>query len=345
MIAMPYKVTLEPGGRNYTVEPDSTLLEGALGAELLVPYGCRNGACGACKAQVVAGEVDHDCAPPGTLSAEERARGIVLMCCAQARSDLSIRCREVSSAHDIPVRKLPCRVHSLEKLAPEVMLLRLSLPAGETFQFRPGQYIDFLLADGLRRSFSIANAPRADNTLELHVRLIPGGQFTGHVFSAMKARDILRFEGPLGSFFLRHGPDEAKRPIVFLASGTGFAPIKAIIEDMIVRGIQRPVVLYRGARDPDQLYQQELPEHWRGLEDFRYVRVLSGEPPAGWSGRRGRLPQAVMEDIPDLSGYEVYACGSPDMIESAKKDFSERCGLPLSSFYADAFTFSSVPQS
>lgn len=342
---MPYKVTLEPGGRSYMVEPDATLLDGALDAGLLVPHSCRNGACGACKAQLIDGDVDHDGSPLATLRQEERMAGSVLMCCAQARSNLVIRCREVSSAEDIPVRKLPCRVHSLEKLAPEVMLLRLSLPAGEVFRFRPGQYIDFLLADGRRRSFSIAAASSAENTLEVHVRLIPGGHFTGHVFAAMKARDILRFEGPLGSFFLRHGPEQAHRPIVFLASGTGFAPIRAIIEDMIARGIQRPVALYRGARELAQLYQQDIPSHWRQLRDFRYIRVLSGEVPEAWDGRRGRLPQAVMEDIPDLSGCEVYACGSPEMIESAKKDFSERCGLPLSSFYADAFTFSSAPQS
>ncbi len=345
MIAMPYTVTLEPGGRNYAVDQDTTLLQGALDAEILVPYGCRDGACGACKAKVEAGEVEHDQSPLTTLSLEERAQGMALMCCARARSDLALRCREVRSAHDIPVRKMPCRVQSLEKLAPEVMLLKLRLPAGETFQFLPGQYIDFLLADGQRRSFSIANAPNEENTLELHVRLIPGGHFTSHIFSAMKERDILRFEGPLGSFFLRHGPQEATRPLVFLASGTGFAPIKAILEDMIARGIQRPVALYRGARDLAQLYLRDLPAHWQQLHDFRYVQVLSGLPPEGWSGRRGRLPQAVMEDMPDLSGCDVYACGSPAMIETAKKDFSERCGLPLSSFYADAFTFSSVPQS
>lgn len=342
---MPFTITLEPGGRNYVVDQETSLLDGALEAGLLVPYGCRNGACGACKAQVLTGTVDHDGTPLGTLGNEERAAGVVLMCCAQARGDLILRCREVSSAQDIPVRKLPCRVHSLEKLAPEVMLLRLRLPAGESFQFRPGQYIDFLLADGQRRSFSIANIPNEDNILELHVRLIPGGQFTGHVFSALKERDILRFEGPLGSFFLRHGPEEAMRPIVFLASGTGFAPVRAIIEDMVARGIRRPVALYRGARELHQLYLQDIPPHWKQLTGFRYVQVLSGPAPEGWSGRCGRLPQAVMDDIPDLSGHEVYACGSPKMIESAKKDFSERGGLPLSSFYADAFTFSSVPQS
>lgn len=335
---MSFKVTLQPSGRPFTAQADTTLLQAALDAELLVPYGCRDGACGACKARVLEGQVDHGKTPFTTLPETERAQGMALMCCAHARSDLSIECRDVRSAHDIPVRKLPCRVQNLEKLAPDVMLLRLRLPPNEVFQFLPGQYVDFMLANGQRRSFSIANAGNADNSLELHVRLIPGGQFTSHVFSAMKERDILRIEGPLGSFSLR---EDSTAPIVFLAGGTGFAPIKAIIEDLIAREIERPITLYWGARERSGLYLHDLAEGWaRQRTDFRYVPVISEQPPEGWPGRTGLVHHAAMQDIADMSGHQVYACGAPAMIESAKKDFSERCGLPLSSFYADAFTFS-----
>jgi CDP-4-dehydro-6-deoxyglucose reductase, E3 len=343
---MSFTVTLQPGGRTLAIDPGTTLLQAALDAELLVPYGCRDGACGACKAKVLSGEIDHGKAPQTTLPEAERSVGMTLLCCAHAHSDVTVECREVRSAHDIPVRKMPCRVQSLEKLAPEVMMLKLRLPTGDRFHFLPGQYIDFLLSDGQRRSFSIANTPNQDNTLELHVRLIPGGQFSGHVFSAMKARDILRIEGPLGSFFLRdQGNAEEAKPVIFLAGGTGFGPIKAIIEDMIARNIQRPIALYRGVRDTEDLYLSHLPEHWsRQLDNFSYTNVISGDTPEGWTGRSGMVHQAVMEDIPDLSGHEVYACGSPAMIEAAKKDFSEHGGLPLTSFYADAFIFSAVPQ-
>lgn len=345
-VPMPFKVTLQPGERSFPADAETTLLQAALDAELLVPYGCRAGVCGACKTKVTEGSVDHGDTPPATLTAAEREAGMALLCCAHARSDLTVACREVRSAHDVPVRKLPCRVLSLEKLAPEVMMLKLRLPAGDPFHFLPGQYVDFLLDDGRRRSFSIANAPTDDNTLELHVRLIPGGEFSGHVFSAMKERDFLRIEGPLGSFFLRGSPEEPTgKPIVFIAGGIGFAPIKAIIEGMIARGIRRPVALYRGVRDHDDLYLHELADHWcYHLESFRYVPVISGIPPKGWAGRSGLVHHAVMADLPDLSGHEVYACGSPTLIEAAKKDFSERCHLPLNAFYADVFTFSAVPQ-
>ncbi|GAB2901140.1 CDP-6-deoxy-delta-3,4-glucoseen reductase [Uliginosibacterium flavum] len=338
---MSFKVTLQPSGRAFSADADTTLLQAALDAELLVPYGCRDGACGACKAKVLSGEVDHGRAPLSTLPEPERAAGMTLMCCAHAQSDLAVECRDVRSAHDIPVRKLPCRVQSLEKLAADVMRLNLRLPPNDLFHFLPGQYIDFLLADGQRRSFSIANAPNADNMLELHVRQIPGGKFTTRVFSAMKERDILRIEGPLGSFSLRDKPEDGgDKPIVFLAGGTGFAPIKAIIEDMIAREISRPIALYWGARAPEGLYLHELALRWaHQLADFRYIPVISGEPLEGWSGRSGLVHHAVMADLPDLSGHQVYACGAPEMIEAAKKDFSEACRLPLTGFYADAFTF------
>ncbi|PLK50040.1 CDP-6-deoxy-delta-3,4-glucoseen reductase [Uliginosibacterium sp. TH139] len=342
---MSFKVTLQPSGRSFAADADTSLLQAALDAELMVPYGCRDGACGACKTKVLAGSVDHGRSPLTTLPEAERAQGLSLMCCAHAHSDLVLECRDVRSAHDIPVRKMPCRVQSLEKLASDVIRLTLRLPPSDTFHFLPGQYIDFLLADGQRRSFSVANAQNEDNTLELHVRLITGGQFTGHVFTAMKERDILRIEGPLGSFFLREAPEEGgHKPLVFLAGGTGFAPIKAIVEHMLNHGNGRPATLYWGARDPGGLYLHELAQSWeRQLANFRYVPVIS-DATEGWSGRTGLVHQAVMADLPDLSGHQVYACGAPAMIEAAKKDFSERCALPLTDFYADAFTFAASPQ-
>jgi CDP-4-dehydro-6-deoxyglucose reductase len=340
---MSFTVSLLPGAHTFEASPDESLLQAALAAELLVPYGCRDGACGACKAQLVEGKVDHGHSPERTLPAEDRTKGLVLMCCAQARSELVLQCREVRSAHDIPIRKLPCRVQSLEKVAPDVMVLTVKLPPGEVFQFRAGQYIDFLLADGGRRSFSIANAPIGGDTLELHVREVPGGHFTGRVFSTLKPRDILRLEGPLGSFFLREAAVEGgDKPIILLAGGTGFAPMKAIIEHLLNQPVRRSVALYWGARTREGLYLHALAERWaHELPDFRYVPVLSDQSPAGWSGHKGLVHRAVMTDWPDLSAHQVYACGAPAMIEAARADFTQGCGLPDTAFFADAFTFAS----
>lgn len=334
---MSFKVTLQPTGHQFSAAPDTTILQAALDAELVIPYGCKDGACGSCKARVLIGQVDHGRAPMSTLTETERENGMALMCCAHAMSDVEVECREVRRTTDIPIRKLPCRVQSLAKAASDVMIVSVKLPANDTFRFLAGQYVDFLLPGGKRRSFSIANPPHQAEALELHVRQVEGGFFTGQVFSSMKERDILRIEGPLGGFFLHEGD----KPLIFLAGGTGFAPIKSIIEDMAERGIRRPIHFYWGSRDLAGLYQHELALQWaRELADFRYVPVISDEQPAAWTGRTGFVHQAVMADHPDLSGFEVYACGAPGMIEAARRDFSERCNLHADAFFADAFTFS-----
>lgn len=307
----------------------------------MLPYGCRNGACGSCKGRVVEGTVDHGLSQETALPAADRERGMALFCQARPASDLVIECREIGAVKDIPVKILPCRVQALEKLAPDVMRIRLRLPASERLQFLAGQYIDILLKDGTRRSLSLANPPHDDGLLELHLRNY-GGPFSTHVFTQMKEKDILRFEGPLGSFHLREDSD---KPAVLVAGGTGFAPIKAIIEHAIHHGIKRPLLLYRGARQAADLYLRELPETWQREHGIRYVPVLSESVDGdGWQGRRGLVHEAVMADLPDLSGHEVYACGAPAMIEAAKRDFIARCGLPESAFHADAFTPAVVPR-
>jgi CDP-4-dehydro-6-deoxyglucose reductase len=335
---MPHRITIEPSGHQFDVEPGNTLLRAALEAGIHLPYGCRNGTCGACKGRVVSGQVDRGLYTEGALSETELARGYALFCCARPLSDLVIESREVGAVRDIPVKTLPCRVQKLARLAPDVMLLQLKLPASERLQFLAGQYIDILLKDGRRRSFSIANAPQADDYLELHVRQVPGGHFTSHVFQAMRARDILRLEGPHGDFFLR---EDSAKPVVLLAGGTGFAPIKAIVEHAFHQKSMRPMALYWGARDRAGLYLHELAENWAASHPgFMYVPVLSEPLNAdGWQGRTGLVHQAVMADFPDLSGHQVYACGAPAMIEAARFDLISRCGLKNEDFFADAFTF------
>ncbi|MBR0567763.1 CDP-6-deoxy-delta-3,4-glucoseen reductase [Azoarcus sp. L1K30] len=335
---MPYPISLQPGGQTFTADDDQTILEAALEAGLLLPYSCKDGACGACKGRVVSGEIHIDAYSPGALTEAEREAGYALFCRSRPRSSLVLEARNVSRAGDIPVKKLPCRVQKLVRAADDVIILELKLPASEPFRFNAGQYIDILLGDGQRRSFSIANAPQDNTHLELHVRLIDGGRFTSQVFSTMKERDILRFEGPLGSFWLR---EDSNRPIVMVAGGTGFAPIKGMIEHAINTGMTRPITLYWGARHSDGLYMDDLAQGWtKTLPAFHYVPVISdGLPDDGWRGRRGLVHEAVLADFADLSGHEVYACGAPPMIDAARNSFTRERGLAEDAFFADAFTF------
>jgi CDP-4-dehydro-6-deoxyglucose reductase len=335
---MSYQITVQPSGKQFAAETDETLLDAALRHGLTLPYGCKDGACGACKGKVVDGTVDHGKAQPHALKDDEKAAGLTLYCCATAHSDLVIECKQMTSANDIPVKTLPSRIEKLEKLAPDVIEMHLRLPASERLQFWAGQYIDILLKDGKKRSFSLANAPHDDSVLQLHIRHVPGGLFTDQVFSSMKVRDILRFNGPHGSFYLR---EESKKPMILVAGGTGFAPIKAIVEHAIAEECQRPIFIYWGAKARVDLYQNALPEQWAATHaNITYVPVLS-EPAAGdaWQGRTGFVHQAVLADFPDLSGYQVYACGAPVMIDVAKRDFMTQ-GLPEEEFFADAFSFS-----
>jgi CDP-4-dehydro-6-deoxyglucose reductase len=333
-------VTIKPSDHAFEVEDTETVLEAALRQSLPLPYGCRDGACGSCKGKVIEGTVDYGQYQASALSEADRAAGFALFCQAKPLSDLVIESREISAVRDIPIKKLPCRVQQMERLAPDVMALHLRLPANERLLFLAGQYIEILTKDGKRRAFSMANAPHDDAVLQLHLRHYPGGNFTQYVFTQMKEREILRFEGPFGTFFLR---EESDKPIVFLASGTGFAPIKGMLEHAFHRGIDRPMVLYWGGRTRPDLYLDGLARGWvEAHANFHYVPVLSeARPEDEWTGRTGFVHEAVMRDHPDLSGHQVYACGAPVMVEAAHRDFTSQCALPEDDFFSDAFTTAS----
>lgn len=334
---MTFQVSVNPSGRQFSCEADETILAAAIRASVGLPYGCKNGACGSCKGKLIAGSVELGAHQERALSAADQTTGHTLFCCAVPTSDVVIEAREVLGVGEFPIKKVPVRVAKLERAADDVMIVSLQLPATERMQYKAGQYVEFLLKDNKRRAYSIATPPHSDELLTLHIRHMPGGVFTDHVFGAMKERDILRFEGPLGSFFLR---EDSTKPIVLLASGTGFAPIKAIIEQWVHAKSTRPVTLYWGGRRPKDLYMHALCEEWaKTLPNFRYVPVVSDAlTDDGWSGRSGFVHQAVMQDLPDLSGHQVYACGAPVMVDAAQKDFTTQCRLPANEFYADAFT-------
>ena len=338
---MSFQVSVQPTGHQFPVETGQTVLDGAMAAGIVLPYSCRNGACSTCKGKVLEGEVDAGVYPAQVLSPEELADGFTLFCQARPTTDLVIHATEVRMATDIQIRKLPARVQTLTQLTSDVMVIKLQLPAADPFRYYAGQYIEVILKDGARRSYSMANAPHMGSPLELHLRHMPGGRFTDHVFGAattqMKEREILRLEGPFGSFFLR---EDSEKPIVFIASGTGFAPIQAIVQHMIHTGSTRPAVLYWGGRRPQDLYLMAQAQAWADAPgNFTFVPVISDAlPEDGWNGRTGFVHEAVIADLPDLSGYEVYACGAPVMVEAARQSFVDQCGLDESAFFADAFT-------
>jgi CDP-4-dehydro-6-deoxyglucose reductase, E3 len=337
---MSFQVTLTPADRSFGVDDGETILAAAIRQGIGMPYGCRDGACGSCKSRLLEGSVVHGLHQAKALSAAEEEAGYILTCCARPQADCLVEARQVPGAGEYPVLKMPCRVMQLDRAAPDVLVLKLQLPANQSFRYRAGQYLEFILRDGARRSYSMATAPHLLGTppaVEIHVRHMPGGKFTDTAFTTLKERDILRMEGPFGSFFLR---EDADKPIVLVASGTGFAPIQAIIQHMHGLGVQRPTVLYWGCRRRADLYRddwcREMVAAWPML---RYVPVLSdATPDDAWTGRTGFVHAAVMADLPDLAGYQVYACGAPIMVESAQRDFVSRCGLPAEEFYADSFT-------
>ena len=338
---MRFQIKVEPSGRSFTADGSETLLAAGIRQGIGLPYGCKDGACGSCKCKKISGVVVHGPHQSKALSDEEEARGMILTCCATAHSDVVIESKQVTEEGGLPVRKMPVRVASLEKKSADVMLLQLQLPANDPMQFRAGQYIEILLRDGSRRSYSMANAPhtlqQSPPMVELHIRHMPGGKFTDQVFSTLKEKDILRAEGPYGSFYLREDSD---KPMILLASGTGFAPIKALIEHMQHKGITRPASLYWGGRRPADLYMADWIEaRLRDMPQLKFVPVISNaEPEDGWTGRTGFVHQAVLQDQPDLSGFEVYACGAPIVIESAQRDYVDQAGLPAEAFFADSFT-------
>jgi CDP-4-dehydro-6-deoxyglucose reductase len=336
---MTFQITVQPSGRTFTANPDEAILAAGIRQGIGLPYGCKDGACGSCKCKKLEGSVVHGPHQSKALSADEEAAGYVLTCCATATSDVVLESKQVTEAGAFPIKKMPVRVTSLEKASDDVMIVKLQLPASDTFQYHAGQYVEFLLRDGSRRSYSMATAPhlQAESPgMELHIRHMPGGKFTDHVFGAMKEKEIQRIEGPYGSFYLR---EDSTKPIILLASGTGFAPIKALLQHMRFKNIQRPAVLFWGGRRPADLYQDEwiraLCTH---MPHLRYVPVVSNALPEDhWRGRTGFVHRAVLEDFPNLSGHEVYACGAPIVIESAQRDYMA-AGLPAEAFYADSFT-------
>jgi len=334
---MSFSVNVEPSGHHFIVEEGEAILDAALKHGVTLPYGCRNGACGSCLGVLKSGEIIYPNGEPRALNDEARSAGKVVFCQAHAASDLVIQVREPVQENEILVKTMPSRIAAMERLNHDVMLLKLKIPDAERMQFLAGQYIQILLSDGRERSFSLANAPHEDGFLELHIRHVDGGDFTSEVFDKMKLKDILRIEGPHGQFYLR---EDSTKPIIFMAGGTGFAPIRGIIEHAMAADCQRPMHLYWGARAKEDLYYNQVAQAFADQhENIEYTAVLS-EPKESdnWTGRTGYAHLAIMQDYPDLSGHEIYAAGPPVMVYAGRDHFPEN-KFNLEHYYSDAFEF------
>lgn len=340
---MAFQITLSPDANAFSAKAYDTILDSAVQAGHNIPYGCRNGTCGSCKARIVSGEVDYGEYAGSALTDTEKENGKALLCCALPLSDLTIETRELPTNLPQP-RILPARIERKVLLADDVIALFIKLPSTEKLQFKAGQYIEFLLRDGKRRAFSLANAPHEDNVLELHIRLVKDGHFTEQVFNAMPEKTIMRIEAPLGTFYLR---EDTQKPLLMVAGGTGFAPIKGIIEYMIHENIQREVNLYWGARTLKDLYMADLAKSWASEHpNIKFTPVLSGSLTKDqWTGKTGYVHQAVLDDFANgdfsnqqFSEFQVYCCGAPVMVEAAFKTFTDK-GLSEDAFFADIFSY------
>ena len=333
-----FNVTISPSGKQFAVRAGETILAAALRQGIMLPYSCRNGSCGSCRGQVLAGQVHYPLQPPLALNQQQLDAGEALFCQAVPLSDLSIQALEIDAMRDIPVRMLPARVRSRELLADNVARLRLTLPQGQRLQFLAGQYIDILIPGGQRRAFSLANAPHDETGLELHVRHVEGGDFTEYVFNQMPERAIVRFEGPLGTFFLR---EDSSRPLLMMAGGTGYAPLKAMLDHALHSGLERSVHLFWGARNRAELYALEQAQNYTRASALISFDAVLSEPAANdaWPGATGWVHEALLQQYAaTLADFDVYMSGPPAMIDAARHAFAA-AGLPAQQLFYDSFDF------
>lgn len=335
---MSFKIRVPASGHEFTAEENETILEAAIRQSVGLPYGCRNGACGKCAGEVISGKTSYDTEALRATAKQEFEAGKTLFCQACAVSDLEIKVREIVKSADIEIKTLPCRVDKMALLTHDVMLLKLKLPETERLQFMAGQYLEILLKDGKRRAFSIANAPHDDDFIELHIRHVPDGHFGDFVFDGLKEKALLRIEGPLGSYFLREDND---RPIILMGGGTGFAPLKGMLEHAFHINMDRQIHLFCGARSKRDLYMDDMVQQWlKQHKNLKYTAVLS-EPAEEdkWQGETGFVHESVVRHYPELSCYDVYLSGPPPMVKAGMDLFYEK-GLPETQIFSDSFEYS-----
>lgn len=332
-----FEVKIIKSGATFTVNEGESVLTAALRQGVMLPYSCKNGTCGSCKGTLETGDVHYPFHPPLALTREDIADGAALLCQAEPTEDLLIHVREIEAVRDIQIRKMPVRVTEKTLLAPDVMRLKLKLPSAQRLQFLAGQYVDILLKDGKRRAFSIASSPQQEDEIELHIRHVDGGDFTGWVFDELKERDILRIEAPLGTFFIRH--DQTDRPMILMGGGTGFAPLKSMLEDLLAHHDERPLHLFWGVRNQAELYMYEQARQWAGQNEHIQFSTALLEPDSDdQDSFQGFVHQAVLDQYKDMSGFDIYMSGPPAMIDAGRAAFLEN-GAEKRRIFFDSFEF------
>jgi len=333
-----YQVRNLNSGITFTVNEGESVLSAALRQGVMLPYSCKNGTCGSCKGQLESGEVNYPFHPPLALENSEIAQGKALFCQAAPSSDLVIKAREIEAVRDIQVRKMPARVIEKTLMAPDVMRIRLKLPSAQRLQFLAGQYLEIMAPEGKRRAFSIASPPQSEDVVELHIRHVEGGGYTSWVFDELKVRDILRFEAPLGTFFVRN--DKTERPLLMVGGGTGFAPLKSMIECLLSDGDKRPLHLFWGAETQAELYMHEQVQQWE--HDNEHIVYTSALSEATSSEAKDAFPglvhEAVLDAYPDLSAFDIYISGPPAMVETGRTAFLDH-GAEKRRIFFDSFEF------
>jgi CDP-4-dehydro-6-deoxyglucose reductase len=327
------RISLTKSRRSFSVRAGESLLDGALAAGLNLPHSCKSGNCGACRAHLRSGRIEYPRGAPLGLSASEVAEGYVLLCQARAATDLELDPVEIHAVAERAIKRLPCRIDSVTALSHDVLRVMLRLPAVETLDHEPGQYIDVLLTGGRRRSFSLASPPHDAKRLELHVRRVTGGEFTETLFADGAVGRLLEIEGPLGRFTYREGP----APMLLLGGGTGLAPLLSILRHVLENELERELKLYWGVRAERDLYADaQLRALAARYARLHYVPVLSAASDA-WDGRRGWVHEAALADL-DPCAYDVYASGPPEMIAAVRRDFAAR-GVAAGRLWFDSFDY------
>jgi CDP-4-dehydro-6-deoxyglucose reductase len=336
-MASNHTVRIIPHERSISVPENLSVLAAAQLAGLPLPHSCRSGRCGSCRARLVSGRIEYPGGPPLGLSALETRQGDVLLCQALARSDLVVEARLVQSAAAAEIKTLPSRIAGRVQLAPDVMRLILRVPAVESMEFLAGQYLDVLLEAGQRRSYSVANAPNAGSQLELHVRHVPGGIFSEALFGTLREGALLEVEGPLGRFIYQSSAE----PAIFIAGGTGFAPIKAMLGQALREGPSRDLHLYWGARDAAGLYEAALVRDWASRNDRLTVHWVLSQAAASGEHRSGWVHEAVLQDHQDLAPFAIYAAGPPAMIDAIQRTFPAQGARP-EQLHLDSFDYATA---
>jgi len=339
---MSFNITLQPSGHEFEAKEGESLLDAGLNHGLSLPYGCRNGACGACKGRLISGEVNYGDRNTSCLSDDDKAAGTVLCCQAQPTGDVVVQVKEISSTAEIKPKIMPARVIKLEKLSHDVMQLELKLPESQRMQFLAGQYIEILLKGGKRRAFSIANAPHQDDVILLQIRHVPDGYFSGHVFDEMKENALIRIEGPFGGFYLQ---EESERPVILVGGGTGYAPLNGMLEHAHSLEMKNDFHLFCGVRAKRDVYMQTQTDSLTERMPKLNVTTVLSDPEASddWQGETGYVHEAVLKQFNDLSGFDIYMSGPPVMVNAAKEAFLKQ-GANEDQMYSDAFEFSSETQ-